>query len=171
MNGGFIRASCCGRDGGSLRLREVAVLKSLPGLVLLLAAAMFTAAPAAAEEQQFKAEPNGQITFVMPSNNIGCIYTPKGGTQTYQPTDGGPEISCDRIAPSYVNMTLGPKGPAVITENPGEQPCCSGSNVFAYGNTAHLDGFVCTSSTAGLTCETPDKRHGFCVAKSRLLHY
>jgi len=147
------------------------VLKSLPGLVLLLAAAMFTAAPAAAEEQQFKAEPNGQITFVMPSNNIGCIYTPKGGTQTYQPTDGGPEISCDRIAPSYVNMTLGPKGPAVLTENPDEQPCCSGSNVFAYGNTAHLDGFVCTSSTAGLTCETPDKRHGFCVAKSRLLHY
>ena len=147
------------------------MLKSLPGLVLLLAAAMFTAAPAAAEEQQFKAEPNGQITFVMPSNNIGCIYTPKGGTQTYQPTDGGPEISCDRIAPSYVNMTLGPKGPAVLTENPGEQPCCSGSNVFAYGNTAHLDGFVCTSSTAGLTCETPDKRHGFCVAKSRLRHY
>ena len=147
------------------------MLKSLPGLVLLLAAAMFTAAPAAAEEQQFKAEPNGQITFVMPSNNIGCIYTPKGGTQTYQPTDGGPEISCDRIAPSYVKLTLGPKGPAVLTENPGEQPCCSGSNVFAYGNTAHLDGFVCTSSTAGLTCETPDKRHGFCVAKSRLLHY
>ena len=147
------------------------MLKSLAGLLLVVAAAVFAIAPAAAEEQLFKAEANGQVTFVMPSNNIGCIYTPKGGTDTYQPTDGGPEISCDRIAPSYVNMRLGPNGPAVLTENPGEQPCCSGSNVFAYGNSAHLDGFVCTSSTAGLTCETPDKRHGFCVAKSRLLHY
>jgi hypothetical protein len=149
----------------------VRVLRSLAGLLLALAIAPFMLTPVVAEEQHFKAEPNGQITFVMPSNNIGCIYTPKGGTETYQPTDGGPEISCDRIEPSYVNMRLGPKGPAVLTENPGEQPCCGGSNVFAYGNTAHLDGFACTSSTAGLTCETPDKRHGFCVAKSRLLHY
>ena len=155
----------------TLRLRRVQVLKSLAGLLLALALAAFVAEPAMAEEQHFKAEPNGQITWVMPSNNIDCVYTPKGGTETYEPTDGGPEISCDRMEPSYVNMTLGPKGPAVLTKDPGEQPCCSGSNVFAYGNTAHLDGFVCTSSTAGLTCETPDKRHGFCVAKSRLLHY
>ena len=129
------------------------------------------AAPAAAKEQHFSAEANGQISFVMPSNNIGCIYTPMGGTSTYYPTGGGPEISCDRIAPSYVNVVLGPKGPAKLTENPGEQSCCGGDNVFAYGNTVHFDGFMCTSSSAGLTCETPDKRHGFCVAKSRMLHY
>lgn len=139
-------------------------------LVLFALLAALTA-PALAGEQHFKPEANGQITFVMPSNNIDCIYTPKGGTETYTPVDNGPELSCDRMAPTYVNVVLGPKGPAVLTENPGEQPCCSGSNVFAYGNTAHLDGFVCTSSTAGLTCETPDKRHGFCVAKSRMLHY
>lgn len=147
------------------------MLKSLAGLLLAFALLPMAIAPAQADEQHFKAEPNGQITFVMPSNNIGCIYTPKGGTETYEPTDGGPEISCDRIEPSYINMTLGPHSAAVLTENPGEQPCCSGSNVFAYGNTAHFEGFTCTSSTAGLTCETPDKRHGFCVAKSRLLHY
>jgi len=138
-------------------------------LLLALLAAM--TAPALADEQHFKPEANGQITFVMPSNNIDCVYTPKGGTETYTPVGNGPELSCDRMEPTYVNVVLGPKGPAVLTDNPGEQPCCSGSNVFAYGNTAHLEGFVCTSSTAGLTCETPDKRHGFCVAKSRMLHY
>ncbi|MEO8758462.1 MAG: hypothetical protein ABI398_12020 [Devosia sp.] len=131
----------------------------------------FGPAPAAAKEQHFSAEANGQISFVMPSNNIGCIYTAKGGTSTYEPVDGGPELSCDRIQPSYVNVVLGPKGPAKLTENPGEQACCSGGNVLAYGNSVHFDGFMCNSSSAGLTCETPDKRHGFCVAKSRMLHY
>ena len=33
---------------------------------------------------------------------------------------------------------------AVLTKNPGEQACCGGDNVFAYGNTATFDGFVCT---------------------------
>ena len=139
--------------------------------VLLVALLGALVAPAIAKEQTLTPESNGQITFVMPSNNIDCIYTPKGGTQTYTPVDNGPELSCDRVEPTYVNVILGPKGPAVLTEKPGEQPCCSGSNVFAYGNTAHFEGFTCTSSTAGLTCETPDKRHGFCVAKSRMLHY
>jgi len=140
------------------------------GLMLTLVLAA-TALPADAKEQKFAAQANGQISFVMPSHNIGCLYTPRGGTNTYQPVDGGPELSCDRIEPSYINMRLGPKGEAVLTEDPGEQSCCGGDNVFAYGNTAHLEGFVCNSSSAGLTCETLDKRHGFCVAKSRLLHY
>ena len=76
-------------------------------------------------------------------------------------------------SPFLVSLTdvLRQRGAAVLTENPGEQSCCGAGNVFAYGNTAHFDGFVCTSSSAGLTCETNDKRHGFCVARSRLLHY
>jgi hypothetical protein len=139
-------------------------------LIMLLAIAM-TALPAYGKEQAFTAQPNGQISFVMPSGNVGCIYTPRGGTDTYQPADGGPEISCDRIAPRYVNITLGPKGPAVLTENPGEQGCCGGDNLFAYGNTATFDGFVCSSSDAGLICETPDKRHGLCLSRTRTLHY
>jgi hypothetical protein len=36
-------------------------------------------------------EPAGvQEIFVMPSGNIGCVYTPAGGTPVYQPADGGP---------------------------------------------------------------------------------
>lgn len=139
--------------------------------LVLIAVLLLGALPAQAKEQIFKAQDNGQISFVMPSGNIGCIYTPRGGTDTYQPADGGPELSCDRIAPSYVNITLGPKGPAVFTENPGEQGCCGGDNVFAYGNTATFDGFVCSASDAGLICETPDKRHGLCLSRTRTLHY
>lgn len=140
-------------------------------LLAALALLVLAALPAAAKEQIFTAQPNGQISFVMPSGNIGCLYTPKGGTDVYEPANGGPEISCDRVEPAYVNITLGPKGPAVLTENPGEQGCCGGDNVFAYGNTATLDGFVCSSSSAGLVCETPDKKHGLCLSRTRTLHY
>jgi hypothetical protein len=129
------------------------------------------AMPASAKEQVFTPEADGQITFIMPSGNIGCIYTPRGGTETYEPVGGGPEISCDRIEPSYVNITLGPKGAAVLIKDPGEQGCCGGDNVFAYGNTATLDGFMCSSSSAGLICETPDKKHGLCLSRTRTLHY
>lgn len=138
---------------------------------ILLIAAWLAMAPAQAKEQTFVPEDNGQISFVMPSGNIGCIYTPEGGTDTYEPVDGGPEISCDRIAPSYVNITLGPKSAAVLIKNPGEQGCCGGANVFAYGNTATFDGFKCSSSDAGLVCETPDKKHGLCLSRTRTLHY
>ncbi len=140
--------------------------------LIVLTAVLMAAVPAArAKEQVFTAQPNGQISFVMPSGNIGCIYTPEGGTDVYQPVDGGPEITCDRIAPSYVNITLGPKGAAVLTENPGEQGCCGGDNVFAYGNSATLGPFICSSSDAGLICETRDKKHGLCLSRTRTLHY
>ena len=77
-------------------------------VLVLIAAVLLAIAPAQAKQQVFVPEDDGQISFVMPSGNIGCIYTPRGGTPTYQPVDGGPEISCDRIAPSYVSITLGP---------------------------------------------------------------
>ena len=140
-------------------------------VLLLLTVTLLAVAPARAREQVFVPEDDGQIGFVMPSGNIGCIYTPRGGTSSYQPVDGGPEISCDRIAPSYVNITLGPRSAAVLTRNPGEQGCCGGANVFAYGNTVSFDGFQCSSSDAGLICETPDKKHGLCLSRTRTLHY
>jgi hypothetical protein len=140
-------------------------------LLIILMAMLVAIAPAHAKEQTFVAEADGQVSFVMPSGNIGCLYTPRGGTGTYETADGGPELSCDRIAPSYVNITLGEKTAAVLTKNPGEQGCCGGDNVFAYGNTVRFDGFICSSSSAGLICETLDKRHGLCLSRTRTLHY
>ena len=65
-------------------------------LIVRMAIAM-AVRPAHAKEQVFAAQANGQITFVMPSGNIGCIYTPKGGTDVYEPVDGGPEILPDPV--------------------------------------------------------------------------
>ncbi len=140
-------------------------------VVAMWVAVALMLAPAYAKEQHFAAEANGQIAFVMPSNNVGCIYTPEGGTATYYPMGGGPELSCDRIEPSYVNVTLGPKGPAIVTENPGEQSCCGADNVFAYGNSAKFDGFTCLSAATGLSCRTSNKKHGFAIAKAKISHY
>jgi hypothetical protein len=140
-------------------------------LVAVLLLLPISALPVVAKEQSFVPKANGQVEFSMPSGNVGCIFTPEGGTDTYQPDGGGPELSCDRIEPSYINVRLGPVGKAMLNENPGEQGCCGAENVLAYGNTTHLGGFVCTASTGGLTCETADGRHGFCVAKARMLHY
>ena len=145
-----------------------APLGIIPALVL---GGALLASPAFAKEQHFTEQDNGQITFVMPSNNIGCIYTPAGGTDTYEPLDGGPELSCDRIEPSYVNVILGPNEPAAITEDPGEQSCCGGDNIFKYGYTVELEGFTCRSSTKGLTCESTDSGYGFSMARAGVYDY
>ncbi|RVA23183.1 hypothetical protein EN935_28505, partial [Mesorhizobium sp. M7D.F.Ca.US.004.03.1.1] len=69
---------------------------------------LFASVPLAhAAEQGIPASADGQIEFNTPSGNIGCIYTAKGGTSTYEPKDGGPELSCSRVEPSYVTIILG----------------------------------------------------------------
>ena len=134
--------------------------------------AALLAAPALAKDQLMTFEDNDQVTFVMPSNNVDCVYTPLGGSPTYVPENGGPELSCDRASPVYTNVRLIPGAPAAVTPNPGEQPCCSGTNTFAYGNTINLgDDFLCSSLTTGLVCETADKRHGFTISRAKILSH
>ena len=91
---------------------------------------LLLAAAASAQPVTFKPEANGQINFVLPSKNIGCTVTPQGGTETYKPFDGGPELSCDRIEPRYVRLVLTPKQVRRF-DNVGDQGCCSETNVFA----------------------------------------
>src|SRR5882757_1909458 len=145
------------------------VVLGVLGAVLLGA---LCAAPALAKEQKLAAEASGQVSFVMPSDNVDCIFTPKGGTPTYTPENGGPELSCDRAEPTYVNVRLVPGAPAEVTPDPGEQPCCSGTNTFAYGNTTTLGAaFLCASSKTGLICQTADKLHGFTISRAKILHH
>jgi hypothetical protein len=120
-----------------------------------------------AAEQTIPASAEGQVEFNAPSGNIGCIYTPKGGTSTYEPQDGGPELSCSRVEPSYITVILGPKGPATLIKNPGEQGCCSDVAKLAYGNSWSKGPFTCESSTKGLTC-TASNGHGFFVSKAKV---
>ena len=76
-----------------------------------------------------------QEEFVLPSGNIGCIYTPEGGTDVYQPADGGPELACDRVEPRYVRASLSRKGAARLAHDVGDPSCCSAGPVLDYGQT------------------------------------
>jgi hypothetical protein len=134
-------------------------------LVAAALAGMFVA-PVAAAEAEFEVRDNGQVEFSLPSGNIGCILTPEGGTDVYEPVGGGPEISCDRIEPSYVTVVLGPDDEPEVSTDPGEQGCCGADNVLEYGDSYSFEGFVCYSEKTGLSCETEDEAHGFAMARA-----
>lgn len=110
-----------------------------------------------------------QIEFVLPSGNIGCIYTPKGGVAHYQPVDGGPELSCDRVEPEYVRIVLGPKGKAVLIRQVGDTSCCSAEPVLAYGEAWKAGPFSCQATSKGLDCKRGE--NGFVMSRSRLKVY
>ncbi len=96
---------------------------------------------------------------------FGCIVTPEGGTDVYQPEDGGPEIMCDRVEPDYVRVVMG-AGEAEELDDVGDPSCCSVEQVLDYGDWAEVEGFVCTSRTTGLTCTIEDEEHGFTMARA-----
>ncbi|MDH3262941.1 MAG: hypothetical protein OEM24_02965 [Paracoccaceae bacterium] len=129
-------------------------------------AVLLLAAPAVAEEQSFPATEQGLIEFMTPSQNIGCVFVPEGGTAVYVPRDGGPELACDRVEPGYVSVVLGPEGPPIVIEEPGEAPCCSGP-VLDYGNSWSEGPFTCTSAHTGLTC-TREDGPGFSMARAKI---
>ena len=105
--------------------------------------------------------------FVMPSGNIGCIYIPEGGTATYRPADGGPELSCDRVEPKYLRATLGRAGKAVVRTNVGDRGCCGGEKVIPYGDVWSAGPFTCSSERTGLTCRRDDG-HSFLLSRARV---
>lgn len=134
-------------------------------LMLGAALAAMLAMPVAAAEVELEANDNGQIEFVMPSGNVGCIVTPEGGTDVYQPEDGGPEIMCDRVEPEYVRVVLGADAAEELDEV-GDASCCGAEQVLHYGEWAEIEGFICYSKKTGLTCTTEDETHGFKMARA-----
>lgn len=108
-----------------------------------------------------------QEEFVLPSGNIGCIYTPEGGTDVYQPADGGPELACDRVEPRYVRATLSRKGAARLAHDVGDPSCCSAGAVLDYGQAWSAGPFSCLSTRTGLSCERNDG-HSFFLSRKRL---
>ena len=136
-------------------------------MIRLAAAALALAAVTLpAHAVTFDENDQGQIEFVMPSGNVGCIYTPAGGTDIYEPAGGGPELSCDRVEPTYVRVILGPTGKAKRHNDVGDASCCGSDNVFDYGEVWKMDGFRCTSATTGLTCKRGP--HGFSMSRKQI---
>lgn len=134
-------------------------------LMLGAALAAGLAMPAAAAEVELAANDSGQVEFVMPSGNVGCVVTPQGGTDVYQPEGGGPEIMCDRVEPEYVRVVLGADA-AEELDDVGDPSCCGAEQVLQYGQWASMEGFVCYSKKTGLTCNTEDETHGFTMARA-----
>ena len=134
-------------------------------LMLGIALTALLAMPAAAAEVELDANDSGQIEFVMPSGNIGCIVTPEGGTDVYQPESGGPEIMCDRVEPDYVRVILGDDTAEELDEV-ADPSCCGAEQVLEYGEWASMEGFVCYSKASGLACNTEDEAHGFTMARA-----
>ncbi len=50
----------------------------------------------------FTANDQGQIEFSLPSATSAASIPRRAETDNYEPAGGGPELSCDRVAPSYV---------------------------------------------------------------------
>lgn len=123
--------------------------------------------PAVARDRSVPTGSTGQAEFITPSGNVGCTYTPKGGTATYEPTGGGPELICERVEPTYVTLIMGPNGRVKRIDNPGEQGCCSDRPKLAYGSTWSRGPYNCSSAAAGLTCSGPGG-HGFFVSRNRI---
>lgn len=130
------------------------------------AALMLAAISLPAHAVTFDENDQGQIEFTMPSGNIGCVYTPAGGTDVYEPAGGGPELACDRVEPAYVRVIMGPSGKAKRYNNVGDASCCGAENIFDYGEVWKFDGFRCTSSTSGLTCKRGG--HGFSMSRAAI---
>lgn len=141
-------------------LRNSLVFAGFAALVVLLGV------PAKAfEAQQFHANDEGQVEFVMPSGNIGCVYTPAGGTSVYETADGLAEIQCDRVEPNYVRAILGGQDEGYLIDNVGDASCCSLSQQFQYDHIVTLGPFQCLSERRGLTCAREDG-HGFFLSRA-----
>ena len=140
----------------------------MKGIYLLLALGGFalSSGPALAQLAVFPPDANGQVTFVMPSHNVECTYTPAGGTAVYKPFDGGPELSCDRREPKYVRVILTPKSIRRF-DDVGDQGCCGTSNPFPYGMRWSRGPFTCESLETGLVCRNADGR-GFTVSRANV---
>ena len=137
-------------------------------LIFLLAA--LAACSPAAEKQAPPAEvqstaPGVAVAFMAPSGNVGCIYIPAGGTAVYQTSDGGAELSCDRVAPSYVRITLPERGVAQLIENVGDPSCCSGQ-ALADGDAWEDGPFECQISEEEIVCRSRDG-HGFILNREQ----
>lgn len=141
-------------------IRHSLIFAGIAALVLLLGL------PAKAYEvKQLHADDEGQVAFVMPSGNIGCIYIPAGGTSVYESADGNAEIQCDRVEPNYLRAILGGSGEGYVLDDVGDASCCSLDQVLDYDRVVQLGPFQCLSTRKGLTCAREDG-HGFFLSRA-----
>jgi hypothetical protein len=149
-----------------VRRQHRSAVKTALIIAAIASIAIVLGVPAQAGQfQQLDVGQYGQVEFNAPSGNIGCIYIPAGGTPVYETANGGAEIQCDRVEPSYVRTILGDAGAAYRINDVGDASCCSIEQTIHYGRTVELGPFQCLSERRGLTCARADG-HGFFVSRA-----
>lgn len=133
---------------------------------VLFCLALLAASASLAGEKTFAPSQSGFTEFTMPSGNIGCIYTPEGGSAVHVPSDGGPELSCDRVEPQYRRYVLSKEGPGVELAEVGDASCCSIDNILDYGDVWQEGPYRCESTRGGLICQTG--QHGFFISRKNI---
>lgn len=121
----------------------------MPFRIATLAAllfACFSLSPARAQQE----------SFVMPSGNIECTYTGPAGTQVYQPQGGLAELSCDRMEPTYLRVTMRARGRVEVERRVADPSCCGVEPKLPYGTVWRQAPFTCESNQAGVICRRDD---------------
>lgn len=123
-----------------------------------------TATPPAETPAAASPAPGGTSEFAAAGGNVGCTYTPVGGTAVYTTQDGRAELFCDRVEPTYVRLSMSEEGAAreVPTD---ERGCCSGA-VLAHGARWSEGPFSCEVSETGVACSKSDG-HGFTLTRTQ----
>ncbi len=110
------------------------------------------------------AAPGGTTEFAVAGGNVGCTYTPAGGTAVYTTHDGRAELFCDRVEPAYTRVSMSEQGAARVVPT-DERGCCSGA-MLAPGARWSEGPFSCEVSEAGVACSNADN-HGFTLSRSQ----
>jgi hypothetical protein len=109
-----------------------------------------------------------RTTFMPLSGDINCVYTGKGGISIYMPRDGGPELICERSAPTgYQRVLLGPTGPAMNPRVTRGGSCCSVEPVMRKGTRLRRGPFTCEQPESEIVCRRDDG-HGFAIGGPRV---
>lgn len=106
-----------------------------------------------------------RLSFAMPSGNVACEMTPEGVTcmiidYTYTVE---PVPDCDGNAGQAVVLSQS----GVTTPCPDHMSVVVDDEVLAYGNSASVGDYTCTSADTGITCTRTDGA-GFRLSRSTL---
>jgi hypothetical protein len=108
--------------------------------------------------------PDERAEFTAAGGNVGCTYTPAGGTAVYTTHDGRAELFCDRVEPTYVRLSMSEQGAA--REVPTDERGCCGGEPLAPGALWSAGPFSCEASETGVACSKTDG-HGFTLSRTQ----
>jgi hypothetical protein len=96
--------------------------------------------------------------FAMPSKNVICLYS-----------DGEDLVTCNRVNPSFVSVTLTGEGEATASTDATDSMAGEATHIIAYGKSWKNNGYKCLSAKTGITCS--HGKHGFSMSKKSVKVY